>query len=165
MKMSALRAFLLIVAFAFGLTYQAKASDINDDVQKEARVDVATFGTGVAEAWRTDPHSRRLAKKQRAPHWEQVGADYRIKWVIPNRTEYAPFPSYLKVTKNGFVVSGVATIGRSKKEDITDWLGQPDSIKENAILFRVPGFLGDETAIFTFANGTLKSVEWEWFYE
>lgn len=152
--------------FAFSLPVSnVAASATFSEGESQWRIDWATFGLGVAEAWRKPIRGSKVVKDQHLVRWTQAGPNYLIKWGAAKEALYAPFPEYLKVSQTGFVLPGRIVLGRSQVKDVVNILGKPETEKYGRLTYRLPGGPGDDVAALTFLDGRLVAVEWEWFID
>lgn len=154
----------LILALALP-TSLAVASASMSEGESQWRVDLASFGRGVAEARRKQTKSGKVAKDQYAVRWLQIGQNYLIKWRAAREEAFAPFPEYLKVSQVGFVLPGTIVLGRSQLKDVVSILGKPEAEKNGRLTYHLPSGPGDDVAVLTFSEGRLVAVEWTWFLD
>ena len=167
--MNALRSsvFLLLVCSAFVATIgHAEEEDPTVYLQKELRIELSTFGQGMAEAIRG--MGKRAVPGEETEYVvrsEQVGTGYKVKWITKKSEPDAPFPEYMKLTKGGTILPGSTILGKTNQSEIISRFGKPNSQRSGTLSYHLPGYQGDDTAIFTFRHGKLAIVEWNWFVE
>jgi len=167
--MKALRSttFLLFVCSALvGTIGHASEEDPAVYLQKELRIELSTFGQGIAEAIR-GMGKRAVPGKETeyVVHSEQVGTGYRIKWITKKSVPDAPFPEYMKLAKSGTILPGNTILGKTNQSEIISRFGKPHTQSSGTMSFHLPGYQGDDTATFTFRNGKVVTVEWHWFVD
>lgn len=98
-------------------------------------------------------------------HSEQASANYRIKWVTKRSAPDAPFPEYMKLDKVGTILPGNTILGKTSQAEIITRMGRPYQKDRERLIYQLPGYQGDDVAVFTFRNGKLSVVEWQWFVD
>ena len=160
-------AFLLFVCSALVATSShAAEEDPALLLQNQLRTDLSTFGHGMAEAIRGIGKRAVPTKADQYVVWsEQTGTNYKIKWITKKSEPDMPFPEYMKLSKGGTVLPGYTVLGKTNQAEIISQFGKPNSQRSEALSYHLPGYQGDDTAIFTFRNGKLATVEWYWFID
>lgn len=136
------------------------------NLQKELRIELSTFGHGMAEAIRgLGRRAPPIEESEYVVRSEQIGPGYKVKWITKKSEPDAPFPEYMKLTKSGTILPGNTILGKTKQSEIINRFGQPYSQRAGTLSYHLPGYQGDDTAIFTFRSGKLAAVEWHWFID
>jgi hypothetical protein len=166
--MNTLRSTLLTLLVVFTSTAaigHAAEEDPTEYLQKELKIELANFGKGMAEAFRLLGNAPKLGEAtEYISRSEQVGVGYKVGW-ITKKTEPILFPEYLKISREGAILSGSIVIGKSTQKDIEDRLGKPNRKEREKLSYHLPANAGDDVAIFKFQKGKLAEVQLQWFVD
>jgi hypothetical protein len=167
--MNPLRFSVLIVQSCWALSATISSAAEEDPtayVQKELRIEFSTFGRGVAEAIRGMGKRAKLGEAtEYVVRSEQVGSGYTIKWITKKGEPDTPFPEYMKLNKVGVILPGNTMLGKTSQSEIISRMGKPSAKDGEKLTYQLPGYQGDDIAIFTFRQGKLSVVEWLWFVD
>jgi len=161
-------AHLVVLIFCCSVATTTHAVDEapTEYLRKDLKIELSTFGKGMAEAFRLYGSAAKKGKAtEYVVHSEQTGSDYKTGWITKKTEPIFSSPEYMQVAKKGTSLPGSIVIGKSTQGNVIERLGKPDVQNADRLTYYLPGYQGDDVAIFIFRNGRLASVQWLWFVD